>query len=166
LNFEWDWRKAATNLKNHGVSFEEAASAFGDWRSITVPDLEHSEDDPGFTSSACPIREICRWFAIPTVARTRVSSAHGVRTHVSENSMNRARKPKRKKETVPNIDFSGGVRGKYAARFAEGTNLVALSPDVAEVFPDSKAVNEALRKLARTSGKTARVRKPSHRSTG
>lgn len=46
-------------------------------------------------------------------------------------------------------DFSGGVRGKYAERYAEGTNLVLLDPDVARVFPDSAAVNEALRALVR-----------------
>ena len=62
--------------------------------------------------------------------------------------------------TVPDIDFSGGVRGKYAARYAESTNLVALSPDVAKVFPDSEAVNEALRTLVRLSAKTVRARAP------
>ena len=62
--------------------------------------------------------------------------------------MKKASKSK-KREPVPDIDFSGGVRGKYAARFAEGTNLVALSPDVAEVFPDSASVNEALRTLVK-----------------
>jgi hypothetical protein len=41
-----------------------------------------------------------------------------------------------------------GVRGKYAARYAEGVNIVRLDPDVAEVFPDSDAVNRALRALA------------------
>jgi hypothetical protein len=44
-------------------------------------------------------------------------------------------------------DFSQGVRGKYAARYAEGCNVVVLEPDVAERFPDSRAVNEALREL-------------------
>jgi hypothetical protein len=44
-------------------------------------------------------------------------------------------------------DFSGGVRGKYASRYAEGTNVVVLEPDVAEEFPTAKKVNEALRKL-------------------
>ena len=44
-------------------------------------------------------------------------------------------------------DFRGGVRGKYAARYAEGTNLVLLEPDVVEFFPDSRAVNDALRAL-------------------
>lgn len=46
-------------------------------------------------------------------------------------------------------DFSSGVRGKYAARYAEGTNLVRLDPDVARVFPDSAAVNDALRALVK-----------------
>ena len=44
-------------------------------------------------------------------------------------------------------DFSKGVRGKYARRFAQGTNIVVLDPDVAEVFPDSTSVNDALRAL-------------------
>jgi len=39
----------------------------------------------------------------------------------------------------------GGIRGKYAERFREGTNLVLLEPDVAEAFASEKAVNEALR---------------------
>jgi hypothetical protein len=47
----------------------------------------------------------------------------------------------------PEYDFSGGVRGKYAKRFAEGSNVVVLEPDVAERFPNSEAVNQALRKL-------------------
>jgi hypothetical protein len=42
----------------------------------------------------------------------------------------------------------GAVRGKYAERYARGTNLVRLDPDVAEVFPDAEAVNQALRALA------------------
>ena len=41
--------------------------------------------------------------------------------------------------------LKGGVRGKYADRYREGTNLVLLAPDVAEVFADEDAVNEALR---------------------
>ena len=45
-------------------------------------------------------------------------------------------------------DFSGGERGKYARRYAAGSNVVVLDPDVAKSFPDSKAVNDALRQLA------------------
>jgi hypothetical protein len=55
-------------------------------------------------------------------------------------------------ELRPEYDLSqlleGGVRGKYADRYREGTNLVLLAPDVAAVFPDEEAVNEALRLVA------------------
>ena len=47
----------------------------------------------------------------------------------------------------PDYDFSNAVQGKYAKRFAEGSNVVVLSPDVAEAFPNSESVNEALRSL-------------------
>ena len=42
LEFEWDAAKAASNARKHGVRFEEAATAFGDPLSITVPDPAHS----------------------------------------------------------------------------------------------------------------------------
>jgi hypothetical protein len=45
-------------------------------------------------------------------------------------------------------DFSGGVRGKYSQRYAQGTNVVVLDPDVVRVFPDAEAVNSSLRALA------------------
>ena len=45
-------------------------------------------------------------------------------------------------------DFSGGVRGKYATRYARGTNLVLLEPDVAKFFPTAEDVNMSLRALA------------------
>jgi hypothetical protein len=50
-------------------------------------------------------------------------------------------------EPRPEYDFSGGVRGKYAARFAAGSNVVVLDPDVAAKFPTAAAVNDALRQL-------------------
>lgn len=80
----------------------------------------------------------------------------------SKSNMRRTNGSGVKKKAVPDYDFSGGVRGKYAARYAEGTNIVVLYPDVAEVFPDSQAVNEALRTLVRISGKrvtTSKARK-------
>jgi hypothetical protein len=49
----------------------------------------------------------------------------------------------------PEYDFSDGVRGKYAARFARGSNVIVLEPDVAEAFPTARAVNTALRKVLR-----------------
>ena len=48
----------------------------------------------------------------------------------------------------PEYDFSQGVRGVTAARYAEGANVVMIDPDLLDVFPDGKAVNDALRALA------------------
>lgn len=58
--------------------------------------------------------------------------------------------------------LKGGVRGKYYRRAVEGTNLVLIEPDLTELFPDSDAVNRALRLLADTA--RAAVSKP--RRTG
>ena len=52
-------------------------------------------------------------------------------------------------DMLPGYDLTGGVRGKYVKRYRQGTNVVLLDPDVAEKFPTSEAVNEALRRLAR-----------------
>jgi hypothetical protein len=45
-------------------------------------------------------------------------------------------------------DFNGAVRGVTATRYAQGANVVVIDPEVLDVFPDSLAVNEALRALA------------------
>jgi hypothetical protein len=61
-------------------------------------------------------------------------------------SMKKVRR-KRRDDTLPEYDFSKCVRGKYTKRYAEGSNGVVLSPDMAKVFPTSESVNEALRTL-------------------
>ena len=50
-------------------------------------------------------------------------------------------------ELLDEYDFSQGEIGKYAKQYVEGTNIVVLDPDVAKVFPDSAAVNQALRQI-------------------
>jgi len=52
--------------------------------------------------------------------------------------------------------LKGAVRGKYAARYRAGTNLILLSPDVAEYFPDEQSVNKALRTLIHGSKRPLR----------
>lgn len=58
-------------------------------------------------------------------------------------------------EILPEYSLRGGVRGKYAARYAAGTNVVLLDADVAELFPDSESVNQALREFAEQRRKPA-----------
>jgi hypothetical protein len=67
---------------------------------------------------------------------------------MKKTSKKRPTRPTRRKMSAE-YDFSGGVRGKHAKRFAQGTNVVLLAPDVAAEFKTSRAVNAALRKLLR-----------------
>jgi hypothetical protein len=71
-------------------------------------------------------------------------------------------------ELQPEYDLKtllkGGVQGKYARRYHEGTNLVLLAPDVAAAFPTAETVNEALRlvmqlkKLPKSAKRSATAR--------
>ena len=67
---------------------------------------------------------------------------------------------KRTDELRPEYDLTqlkGGVRGKYAERARQGSNIILLDKDVADVFKDDKAVNEALRTLIRLNPKRERL---------
>ena len=66
---------------------------------------------------------------------------------MNANNMKKASK-KSEADLAPEYDFSGGVRGKYARRYAQGSNVVVLEPDVAKSFSSADDVNRALRALA------------------
>ena len=57
--------------------------------------------------------------------------------------------------------LKGGVRGKYAAKYRSGTNIVVLDPDVARAFPNEQSVNDALR-LVLQLNKVTQSRKRNH----
>jgi hypothetical protein len=54
--------------------------------------------------------------------------------------------------------LKGGVRGKYAMKYREGTNLVLLEPEIAKAFPNEKAVNDALRLVIKLNKVQAQAR--------
>lgn len=62
----------------------------------------------------------------------------------------------------PEYDFSQGTRGVTAQRYARGANLVVISPEVLDVFPDSTAVNEALQALAPVLRRRRTAERSSH----
>jgi hypothetical protein len=66
------------------------------------------------------------------------------------------------RETYSRSDFPDGfVRGKYAKRLKESSNIIVLRPDVAEVFPNEEAVNNALLSLIDIANKTThQTRRP------
>jgi hypothetical protein len=88
-----------------------------------------------------------------TAAKWFASSAHGERRLESGESMKRTAKKAdttrvEKNEILPEYDFSNARPNKYAERYAAGSTVVVLEPDVAAVFPNAGDVNEALRALA------------------
>ncbi len=75
--------------------------------------------------------------------------------------MKKASTAKNTDELRPEYNFAelkGGVRGKYYERMTTGTNLVLIDPDLSDLFPDSQAVNSALRVLADAANSAAKSR--------
>jgi hypothetical protein len=70
--------------------------------------------------------------------------------------MKKASSSTRERDMLPEYDFSRGIRGKYAERFAEGSNVVVLPPDLAAAFPTTEAVHKALRGLLELAQKTTK----------
>ena len=60
-------------------------------------------------------------------------------------------------DMLPEYDFRGGVRGKYARDYGRNRNLRILAPDLLTTFPDSESVNEALRTLVRIAAASTAV---------
>jgi hypothetical protein len=69
------------------------------------------------------------------------------------------KKTNRDPDMLKEYDFSRGVRGKYAKRYAQGSNVVIIDPDVAEYFPDHDSVNESLRGLVAILRKRRQARR-------
>ena len=74
-------------------------------------------------------------------------SARESRADENDGVMKKARE--KNDEMLREYDFSQGVRGKYAWRYAQESNVVVLEPDVAKVFPNAEVVNSTLRGLAK-----------------
>jgi hypothetical protein len=70
-------------------------------------------------------------------------------------TMNKAPTQPDDDEMREEYDFSAGVQGKYAQRYAAGSNVVILDPDLIELLPNPEAVNEAPRLLVRLARQTA-----------
>ena len=62
-------------------------------------------------------------------------------------------------------DLGPLVRGKYAAQYAKATNVVVIDPTLTKVFPNSEAVNDALRSLLSISSTAAGITSRSSRTT-
>jgi uncharacterized DUF497 family protein len=156
VRFAWNAAKAGHNLFKHGVSFEEAATVFGDQLSDTFDDPDHSREEQRFVIIGVSEKDRILIVTHTDDGRLFVLSVRGSRPAGKESFMKKVEAEVKEDELRPEYDLSrlkGRVRGKYVRRYRAGTNLVLLEPDVANAFPDSKTVNEALRQLMKTSQK-------------
>jgi uncharacterized DUF497 family protein len=66
LRFEWDEKKARSNVRRHGVSFEEARTVFLDEDALQIPDVDHSDEEDRFVmlglSSRLRILVVCHCY--------------------------------------------------------------------------------------------------------
>lgn len=123
---------------------------FGDPLSMTFHDPDHSIEEDRYITVGLHGWE-SYW-----LSHTQIEgSGYALLVHekprvVRGNSMRKEIDTVGDDELRAEYDFSqlqGGIRGKYVERYDEGTNLVLLAPDVAEIFRSDEAVNEALRLL-------------------
>ncbi|MDC8448891.1 MAG: BrnT family toxin [Nitrospira sp.] len=155
LLFEWDERKAKQNLSKHGISFEEASTVFSDTLSVTIDDPFHSVREQRCVTLGHSSKQRLVVVVLQTRADVSVSSVLALLRAVKGAPMKKLVR-ERRRDMLPEYDFRKGVRGKYAKRYAEGSNVVVLSPDVAKIFRTSESVNEALRTLVRVGRKPSR----------
>ena len=154
IKFEWDPQKATNNFKKHGISFGESATVFKDTLSTTFPDTDHSIGENRYLTIGSSNRG--RLLIILTrIGEIEYVLSVNAKQHEEKESF--MKNQKGNDELRSEYDFfnmEGGIKGKYAKRYREGTNVVLLSPEVAEAFPTDEAVNEALRMLIRIAKKT------------
>jgi uncharacterized protein len=144
LVFSWDPVKATANFGKHRVSFAEARAAFQDPLALSIEDRHHDDLEPrrlllGESKSGRLLTIVYaeREDEIRLIS-ARLATARERRMYEGGDLV---------AEMEAEYDFTGGVRGKYAERYAAGTNVVLLDRDVFRYFRDSEAVNRALRSL-------------------
>ena len=154
LKFEWDARKASSNRRKHGVSFEEALSVFADPKALTFDDVDHSDFENRSltfgTSSGGKLLVV----SIRIVATLSESSARAKRPPMKNVST------KKDDQHIPELtraQLGRGVRGKYFKQMSESSNVVVLRPEIRKAFPTSKAVNDALAGLLALTQQTNRL---------
>jgi uncharacterized DUF497 family protein len=150
VRFEWDDEKAAANLRKHKVSFSEAVSIFYDPLSATGNDPEHSIDEQRFVSLESQ-SQAASWSLRTLIVPMESASSARVRPPArKETSMKKPIKGQvdELRPQYISSDFPKLTRGKYAGKLKTSSNVIILDPELADLFPNSDAVNAALRSLS------------------
>lgn len=119
--------------------------------SITIADPDHSTSELRFLDIGLSCRK--RVLVVSYRSEVTIFASSAQDSQAASSAENMKKQSKKTTPTAdglrPEYDFSGGDRGKHAARYAAGTNVVVLAPDVAKQFPTAEDVNETLRAVGK-----------------
>jgi uncharacterized DUF497 family protein len=157
MNFDWDSQKAEVNVREHGVSFDEAATVFLDPMAVSGLDPEHSVGEDRYItfgySRLGRLLAVCYTYRPGAIQVIRRAAKGASMKSVKEEILSEYKRS----------DFAKLERGKFYAEVVKGASVALLDPAVAKAFPTSEEVNEALLGLLQLAQKTART---THRSSG
>jgi len=143
MEFQYDPRKAATNARKHGISFDDAVSVFErDPSAYTDFDQTTRRTTRASSPSALQTTANCSTSFIMRTRAAKSASSAPVMRHLAKGVfMKKAKEPA---ATPAPARSTTAVRGKYFNQLQRGTNLVILDPALMPHFPDSESVNRAL----------------------
>ena len=149
LQFEWNAAKAASNVRKHRVSFEEAASVFGDPLGRIFDDPDHSHVEARELLIGRSVRNRVLIVSFTERGRGYGLSAHGEQRQVNAMAMkNTARARQSKSRALRSeyvFDYGESRPNRFAARMSGDVLAVVLEPDIARAFGTARRVNVALR---------------------
>lgn len=138
----------ARNLRKHRVSFEEASSVFYDPLALTGEDPDHSDGEERLITFGLSSAGGSWWCRMQSAVRRSESSVRDLPLTAKGRFMKKAKSKSNKlRPEYHRSDFKKLERAKYYARVKASSNVVVLDLDLAPVFPNSEAVNKALRSL-------------------
>lgn len=148
----YDPKKAAANLRKHGVSFEEAAEAMGDKLAVTRHDEHHSKREDRYLLIGETTRGLLVTVSftfdddVPRIINVRRAEPAEKRRYMNQKSIIRDAPMEPDDDMLPDYGhLEGWQRNPY--KFVRLVSTVTLEPDVFNVFRTSEQVNAALRQL-------------------
>jgi uncharacterized DUF497 family protein len=151
VKFEWDPKKAASNLSKHGVSFKEALTVFADPLARIFDHEDHSTEEQREIIVGHSVSERLLLVCFRHRRSPSGSSAHGRQRSRSGKTMKKTssrRKTRRgEMQREYRFDYRKARPTRFAPRMKGKTIAVVLDPDVASVFQSSESVNSLLRSV-------------------
>jgi uncharacterized DUF497 family protein len=151
LKFEWDPSKAVSNLSKHGVSFQEALTAFADPLARIFDDEDHSIKEQREIIIGHSAKERLLVVCFTAQGDSVRSLVHERQRDEREKNMKKTSSRRRPKGEEMRREYRFDYRKSRPNRFAtlmkQGTIAVVLDPDVASVFQSPESVNSLLRSV-------------------